>query len=158
MTTAPAALRIDELRGSLQGHVITPDDGAYDEARRLFPGGLDPRPAAIARVANDDDVRRVVTHARETGTELAVRSGGHSGAGHSSVDGGIVLDLRDMTALEIDPDEGTAWAETGLTAGDYTSIAGDLGVVDRVRRHRLGRDRRHHARRRRSGSWSARTA
>ena len=102
---------------------------AYDEARTLVMGGVDPRPAVIVRVADDDDVRRVVTLARETGTELAVRSGGHSGAAHSSVDGGIVLDLRDMTALEIDPDEGTAWAEAGLTAGDYTSIAGDLGVV-----------------------------
>ena len=83
----------------------------------------------IARVATTTTSAGSCHLARDTGTELAVRSGGHSGAGHSSVDGGIVLDLRDMTALEIDPDEGTAWAETGLTAGDYTSIAGDLDVV-----------------------------
>ena len=95
----------------------------------MFIGGIDPRPAVIVRAADDDDVRWVVTLARETGAELAVRSGGHSGAGHSTVEGGIVLDLRDMTSLEIDPDEGTAWAEAGLTAADYTSIAGDLDVV-----------------------------
>jgi FAD/FMN-containing dehydrogenase len=122
-------LPIDELRSSLDGRVITPEDPGYDKARTVFPGGIDRRPAAIVRVAGAEDVSRAVTFARETGIELAVRSGGHSGAGHSVSDGGLVIDLRDMRALEIDAERRTAWAETGLTAGEYTAAAGEYGLA-----------------------------
>jgi FAD/FMN-containing dehydrogenase len=71
----------------------------------------------------------VVTLARETGLELAIRSGGHSLAGHSTTDGGIVLDLADMNALDIDPEQRTAWAQTGLTAGEYTTAAAAHGLA-----------------------------
>ena len=67
--------------------------------------------------------------ARETGLELAVRSGGHSGAGHGVCEGGIVLDLADMRALDIDVDGRTVWAEAGLTAGEYTTAAGAHGLA-----------------------------
>jgi FAD/FMN-containing dehydrogenase len=120
---------IDELRAVVQGRVIAPGDDVYDEARAVFYGGFDRRPAAVVRVANADDVVRVVRFARNGGLELAVRSGGHSVAGHSATDGGIVLDLADMKALGIDAEERTAWAETGLTAGEYTAAAGGHGLV-----------------------------
>ena len=71
----------------------------------------------------------MVSLARETGLELAVRSGGHSLAGHSVSDGGIVLDLADMQALDIDVERRTAWAQTGLTAGEYTTAAGAHGLA-----------------------------
>jgi FAD/FMN-containing dehydrogenase len=80
-------------------------------------------------VADAADVARVIAIARETGLELAVRSGGHSGAGHGVSEGGIVLDLSDMRALDIDPQSRTAWAETGLTAGEYTVAAGAHGLA-----------------------------
>ncbi len=83
----------------------------------------------IVRPADAEDVARVIAFARETGSELAVRSGGHSGAGHGVSEGGIVLDLGDMRALEIDAEGRTAWAETGLTAGQYTSAAGAHGLA-----------------------------
>ena len=83
----------------------------------------------MVRVANADDVSRIIKFARESGMELAVRSGGHSGAGHSVSDGGIVLDLKDMHALEIDPKARTAWAETGLTAAAYTLAADAHGLA-----------------------------
>ena len=67
--------------------------------------------------------------ARETGLELAVRSGGHSMAGHGVSEGGIVLDLSKMKALDIDARERTAWAQTGLTAGEYTAAAGAHGLA-----------------------------
>ena len=86
---------IPQLRADVQGGVITPEDAGYDAARQVFLGGIDKRPGAIVMVANADDVARVVSFARETGTELAVRSGGHSGSGHCTTDGGIVLDLRE---------------------------------------------------------------
>jgi FAD/FMN-containing dehydrogenase len=83
----------------------------------------------IIRPANADEVAQVVALARDTGLELAVRSGGHSGAGHSVSDGGITLDLSAMRALEIDPERRTAWAQTGLTAAEYTNAAGAQGLA-----------------------------
>ncbi len=121
--------RAQHLRSALKGKVITSGDASYDKERTIFVGGIDRRPAIIARVADAADVSRVLSFARETGLELAIRSGGHSGAGHSTTDGGIVLDLRDMRALNIDPKSRTAWAETGLTAGEYTTAAGAHGLA-----------------------------
>ncbi len=120
---------INDLRASAKGRVISPGDPGYDEARTVFYGGIDRRPAAIARVADASDVARVIALARETGVELAVRGGGHSFAGHSVTDGGIVLDFKEMRALSIDAEERTAWAEAGLTAGEYTNAAGAHGLV-----------------------------
>lgn len=120
---------ISDLRAVLKGRVITPDDAEYDAARTVFSGAVDRRPAAIIRVADANDVSRVISSARETGLELAVRSGGHSAAGHGVTDGGIVLDLSEMKALEIDVEQRTAWAETGLTAGEYTNAVGAYGLA-----------------------------
>src|ERR671911_185049 len=99
-----------------------------DEARTVFYGGFDRRPALIVRAEDATDVSRVVKLARESGLELAVRSGGHSVAGHSVSDGGIVLDLSEMKNLEIDVEGRTAWAQTGLTAGEFTDAAGAPGL------------------------------
>jgi FAD/FMN-containing dehydrogenase len=87
------ALSIPALRSTIHGSVIGPDDAGYDQARTVFPGGIDRRPAVIVRVADAADVATVVGLARETGLALAVRSGGHSGAGHGVCEGGIMLDL-----------------------------------------------------------------
>jgi FAD/FMN-containing dehydrogenase len=124
-TTLPA----EQLRAELDGLVITPEDEGYDEARAVFYGSHDRRPALIVRVANDADVSRVVSIARETGLELAIRSGGHSLAGHSVSEGGIVLDLSDLKALEIEVEGRTAWAQTGLTAAEYTAATGAHGLA-----------------------------
>jgi FAD/FMN-containing dehydrogenase len=127
--SSTTTLSIPQLRAALNGRVIAPGDPGYDQARTVFVGGFDQRPAVIVRVADAADVARVVALARETGLELAVRSGGHSGAGHSTTEGGIVLDLRDMKALDIDADRRTAWAEAGLTAGEYSVAAAAHGLA-----------------------------
>jgi FAD/FMN-containing dehydrogenase len=133
-----ASPSISELRTLFNGRVIAPEDGEYDQARALFYGGFDRRPSAIIRVADAADVTRVISLARETGLELAIRSGGHSVAGYSISDGGLVLDLSDMRALKFDLERRTAWAETGLTAVEYATAAdahdlvtgfGDTGSV-----------------------------
>src|SRR5215208_1331261 len=111
------------LADKLKGRVITPDDADYDRARRVFYGAIDRWPAVIARVADAGDVARVVAHARESGLELAVRGGGHSPAGHGVTDGGVVIDLTDLRGLEIDVEDRIAWAEGGVTAGQYTGAA-----------------------------------
>ena len=135
---APERLDVAQLRASFKGQVIGPEDAGYEEARTVFYGGVDRRPAVIIRPVDTNEVSRVVLLARETGLPLAVRSGGHSSAGHSVVEGGIVLDLKDMKGLQIDAKNRTAWVETGLTAVEYTTAAdahdlatgfGDTGTV-----------------------------
>jgi FAD/FMN-containing dehydrogenase len=123
------AISIPQLRADLKGRVIVPGDAGYDEARTIFYGGFDRRPGLVIKVADASDVARVVSLGRETGLDLAVRSGGHSTAGHSVSEGGIVLDLSDMKGLEIDAEARTAWAETGLTAGEYTTAVGAHGLA-----------------------------
>jgi hypothetical protein len=119
---------LEKLAALTDGRVLGPADADYDGARTLFYGGFDRRPAAIVQAANAADVARVITFARESGMELAVRSGGHSLAGHSVVDGGIVLDLSRMRAVDIDPDRRTAWAEPGATAREYSVAADAYGL------------------------------
>jgi FAD/FMN-containing dehydrogenase len=120
---------VQQLRDDCRGRVIESGDPDYDDARQVFYGGFDRRPAAIVKVADADDVARVVTLAAETGVELAVRSGGHSVAGHSVIDGGLVLDLSGMKAIEIDPAGRTAWAEPGMTAFEYTTAVATHGLA-----------------------------
>ena len=118
-----------QLPRDLKGQVLTPEDPAYDEARTVFAAHIDRRPALIARVAGPDDIARVIAHARETGSELAVRSGGHSPAGHGVCDGGIVIDLSALRSFELDAAGRTAWAGAGLTAGAFTVAAGEHGLA-----------------------------
>lgn len=129
MPTSHSEISIEELRDGFKGVVIGPDDPGYDEARTVVYGDIDKRPAAIMRVADAADVSRVVTLARDNGLELAVRSGGHSAAGHRVSDGGLVLDLRDLKGLEIDLEARTAWAESGLTASEYSTAVAEHGLA-----------------------------
>jgi FAD/FMN-containing dehydrogenase len=129
MSKTTTDISIPKLRTELEGRVVAPGDAEYDDARTIFYGGIDSRPAVIVRAANADDVARVIASARETGLELAVRSGGHSIPGHSTTVAGIVLDLRDLNELEIDVESRTAWAGTGLTTGRYTDAAAVHGLA-----------------------------
>jgi FAD/FMN-containing dehydrogenase len=113
----------------VKGRVITADDPSYDHARTVFYGGIDKRPSAIVRVSDVEDVRCVIRMARDDGYELAIRSGGHSIVGHSTTDGGLVIDLRAMSKIEIDPKARTAWVETGATAIKVTEALSKHGLV-----------------------------
>jgi FAD/FMN-containing dehydrogenase len=124
-----AGAAIPRLREAIGGPVIGPEDEDYDRARTVVPGDVDLRPAAIARPRDASEVAAVIGLAREIGLELAVRSGGHSGVGHGVTEGGIVLDLGDLRALDIDVDGRTAWAETGLSAGEFTEATGAHGLA-----------------------------
>jgi FAD/FMN-containing dehydrogenase len=132
-----AATDPDELRprrlygftGSITGPVVLPGDDAFDHARGVHNTRFDRVPSLIVRAVNAEDVSRTVTFAIEAGLELAVRSGGHSLAGHGTTDGGIVLDLSLMKGLLIDPDRRLAWAQPGLTAGEVTAAAAQHGLA-----------------------------
>ena len=120
---------ISQLRAAIKGQVVTPDDVTYDKARTGFYGGFDARPAVIVRPVDAAEVSAVISIARDSGTELAVRSGGHSVAGHSTSEGGIVLDLSAMKTLDIDVEGQTVWAEAGLTAGEVLSATAAYGLT-----------------------------
>jgi FAD binding domain/Berberine and berberine like len=122
-------ISIQQLRTQLNGRLVTPDDPVYEQVRAIFYGGFDRYPQLIVQAADAADVARVVALARGTGLELAVRSGGHSPAGHSVIDGGIVLDLSAMRRLDLDAETRTAWAQPGLTAGEYTTAAAAHGLA-----------------------------
>jgi hypothetical protein len=127
--SSASTISVPDLRAQFSGQVVGPDDAGYDQGRTLFYGGFDRRPGVIIRPADATEVSRVVSLGRETGLALAVRGGGHSTAGHSVSDGGITLDLSNLRALDIDPERRTAWAQTGLTAGEYTTAAAAHGLA-----------------------------
>jgi FAD/FMN-containing dehydrogenase len=128
-TISQTTSAIERLRAETAGEVIAPGNAKYDRARQVFLPQVDRRPAAIVQPENADEVAAVVTLARDEGLELAVRSGGHSASGHGTTDGGIVLDLSHLRALEIDNDGRAATAETGLTAGELTAAAQAHGLA-----------------------------
>jgi len=126
-TSPPIDLR--RLRDDVRGAVLTPGDAGYDEAREVFNAAADRRPAAIVRPADAEDVAAVLTHARDRGAGVAVRGGGHSFAAHGVADGVVLLDMRSMGAVEIDPDARVGRAQGGATAGDYTVAADAHGLA-----------------------------
>jgi len=116
---------VDELGATVHGRVIGPDDPDYDAQRAVMYGGVDPRPAAIVRVADATDIARALAFARERGLPISVRSGGHSVTGVSVVTDGVVIDVRDLTSIDLDLPGKTAWAGTGLTAVAFSKAAGE---------------------------------
>lgn len=122
-------LNIPALRAAMDERVIVPGDAEYDAARTVFTGGIDRHPAAILRPADAAEVAAVIALARQTGLELAVRSGGHSTAGFGVNEGGLVLDLTNLKSLDINTLGRSAWAGSGLTAAEYTRQAGEYGLA-----------------------------
>lgn len=117
------------LRGQIKGSDLTPGGAEYDAARRIAAGGTDPRPAAIVQVRDAADIRAVINIVRQENLPFAIRSGGHSSALHSSVDGGMVIDVRRLKSIEIDAGTRTVWAGAGVTAGELTAATLEHGLA-----------------------------
>src|SRR5438876_1285946 len=94
---------VEGLAGAVRGRAVERDEAGYDEARALYNGMIDKRPAAIVYCVDDADVAAAVGIGRERGLRIAVRGGGHNGAGLGSVDDGLVVDLSAMNEVEVDP-------------------------------------------------------
>jgi FAD/FMN-containing dehydrogenase len=107
-----------DLENRFHGEVLTPASNGYDETRSLYNASFDRRPAAILRCRDLSDVVTGIEAARTDGLHLAIRCGGHNAAGLGSVDEGIVLDLREMNAVEVDGDTGTVHLQGGCTWAD----------------------------------------
>ncbi|MDR7384686.1 FAD-binding oxidoreductase [Promicromonospora iranensis] len=117
------------LAAALGDRLLTPAAAGFADTAAVFVGGPTRTPAAVARVRTADEVATALAVARETGLPLAVRSGGHHQARHGLVDGGLVLDLRLMDGVDIDPAAGVGHAGGGVLAGAYTAAAGAHGLA-----------------------------
>jgi FAD/FMN-containing dehydrogenase len=116
-------------RGDFAGELVLPDDAGYDTTRRVWNQAVDRRPAAIARCADARDVAAALRLARRTGLTVAVRGGGHSFPGHSTCDGGLVIDLRPMRELVVDAAARTVTAGPGLTWADLAAATTEHGLA-----------------------------
>ena len=120
---------VQQLRASVRGAVIRPDDEAYETARRIWNGMIDRRPAVIVRCAGVADVVTAVNFARDRDLRIAVRGGGHSAAGHAVCDDGLVVDLTTLTGVRVDPRTQTAHAQGGLLWKDLDHETQEFGLA-----------------------------
>lgn len=120
---------IQELRENLRGRLFRPDDEGYDDARKVFNGLIDKRPALIVRCAGVADVIVAVNFARETDMLVAIRGGGHNVAGNAVCDDGLVIDLSEMKSVRVDPGNRTARAEGGATWGAFDHETQAFGLA-----------------------------
>jgi FAD/FMN-containing dehydrogenase len=119
----------DALRSEVRGQVITPEDAGYDDARRVYNGMHDRRPAMVVRSADAGDVIATVNVARELGGDLSVRGGSHSAPGFGTNDAGIVIDLSPMKGIRVDPRSRTVHAEGGVTWGGFNHATHAFGLA-----------------------------
>ncbi len=118
-----------EFESTFRGQVIRPADATYDQARTVWNGAVDKRPALIARCADGRDVAAAVRLARQEGWPVAIRSGGHSGNGLSLVDDGLVIDLSQMKGVSVDVERRVARVEPGLKLGELVQALEPYGLI-----------------------------
>ncbi|HKG91012.1 MAG TPA: FAD-binding oxidoreductase [Gemmatimonadaceae bacterium] len=130
--TAPTRFTGAALQGFTReflGEVLRPGEARYDEARRVWNGMIDRRPAVIVRAANTEDVRRAIAFARAQGLPVAVRGGGHNAAGLAVCDDGLVIDLSAMRRIGVDPARRIAWADGGATWAELDAATQAHGLA-----------------------------
>ncbi|HEX5619936.1 MAG TPA: FAD-binding oxidoreductase [Solirubrobacteraceae bacterium] len=123
------AIDTDELRTRFRGALLRPGEESYDEARRIWNGAIDRRPALIARCAGADDVVEAVRFARERELPVSVRGGGHAVAGHAVCNGGLMIDLSLMKAIRVDPGARTARAAGGVLWSEFDRATQPFGLA-----------------------------
>jgi FAD/FMN-containing dehydrogenase len=123
------AATLKEFEDGLHGAVVRPDDAGYDEARAIWNGAHDGRPALITRCADASDVRHAIGFASSEGLSVAVRGGGHSIPGFSTCDDGIVIDLSPMKGIEVDAEARTVKAQGGLLWNELDAATQEHGLA-----------------------------
>ncbi|HEY3108085.1 MAG TPA: FAD-binding oxidoreductase [Chloroflexota bacterium] len=127
-----ALLSTDDIRGlraELAGEVLLPNDSAYGEARSIWNGAIDRRPAAVVRCATAEDVAAAIGFARSRGLEIAVRGGGHNFAGFASCEGGLMISLSGLRGVAVDVDARRAVCGGGATWGDVDAATQEHGLA-----------------------------
>jgi FAD/FMN-containing dehydrogenase len=120
---------IDALRTKVTGEVIAPGDAGYEEARKVYNGMIDKRPAAVVRCTGTADVAAVIGVARSEGLDLSVRGGAHSAPGFGTNDGGLVIDLSGLQDVVVDADQQTARAGGGCTWAGFNEATNAYGLA-----------------------------
>jgi FAD/FMN-containing dehydrogenase len=120
---------IKELAAGMRGVLIQPDDPSYDAARKVYNAMIDRRPALIARCADAGDVMLAIKYARDHDLLVAVRGGGHNGAGLGVCDGGLVIDLSLMKGVRVDPAARTARVAGGCVLGEVDHATHAFGLA-----------------------------
>jgi FAD/FMN-containing dehydrogenase len=120
---------ISKLEANLRGRIILPENQDYNEARKVYNGMIDKRPKMIVCCVNAADVRLAVEFARENDLVVAVRGGGHNGAGLATCEDGMVIDLSRMKGVRFDPSLSTIRAEPGCTQGEVNHFGQSFGFV-----------------------------
>jgi FAD/FMN-containing dehydrogenase len=120
---------VQKFADNLRGWLLQPGGGGYDEARRVWNGMIDRRPALIARCAGPADVIAAVRFVREHGLLVSVKGGGHNITGNAVCEGGLMIDLSPMKGVRVDPAARTARAEAGLTWGEYNRETQAFGLA-----------------------------
>ena len=126
---AEATPDISKLKMSLRGKLIEPHDAVYETCRKVYNGMIDKRPTMIARCVDEADVIAAVNFARENELLVAVRGGGHNGAGLGMCDGGLVIDLSLMKGSHVDPGARTVQVQGGCTLGDVDHATHAFGMA-----------------------------
>jgi FAD/FMN-containing dehydrogenase len=135
MSTAASTAVLDgeavaQLRSEFRGQVLEPEDAGFDDARHVFNGMFaDRRPRVVLRPAGAADVIRAIGFATMSGLPLAIRGGGHSVAGFSTTEGGIVLDMSSMKGIRVDPERRTVRAQPGLVWGEVDRETQAFGLA-----------------------------
>jgi hypothetical protein len=127
------SLELDELRAGMSGVVVGPAAPDYDEVRKVWNADIDLRPAAVARCASTEDVVAAVNFGRDNGLEIAVRGGAHSSSGHSAVDDGLVIDLRAMNRVVVDPEARRARVQGGALLADLDAATQAHGRLAQIK-------------------------
>lgn len=125
----PTRAQLDALRRHFAGEIVTRETAGYDDARRVWNAVFDRRPALIVRPTTADDVVAAIRFGREGDLEIAVRGGGHSAVGHSTTDGGLVIDLGRMDAVTVDLTRRLARTGGGALLGTLDIAAQEHGLV-----------------------------
>ncbi len=121
--------RIEQFRGAIRGQVIIPADAEYEQARQIWNGSIDRKPALIARCLGNADVMAAIALSREQKLPLAVRGGGHNIAGNAMCDDGLVIDLSLMKSVRVDPDARLARVEPGALLSDVDQECQAYGLA-----------------------------
>jgi FAD/FMN-containing dehydrogenase len=129
MATVIGLEGIEELRAQIRGEVITREDSGYDEARQVYNAMIDKHPALLVRTRDTADIQAALAYGRANGLDIAVRGGGHNGAGLGTVDDGLVIDLSSMNGVRVDPKTRTAQVDGGVTMGDIDHATHAFGLA-----------------------------
>jgi len=122
-------IQFQDLKSMMRGTLVTPDDPGYEEARKVYNAMIDRRPWLIAQCVDEADVVAAVDFGRENGLTIAVRGGGHNGAGLGTCDEGLVIDLSRMRGIHVDPQKNTVRVQGGATWGDVDHATHPYGLA-----------------------------